>query len=97
MIEGSGSGAESGSIPLTSVSGSGRPKNIWIQRTRIRNTVLLLTQVVVDLVAGHTSDQHEWFEKSVAREAGYEDYYVWRDGASSSPPTPWKSVDGGKF
>jgi glycosidase len=60
------------------------------------DTVLLLTQVVVDLVAGHTSDQHEWFEKSVAREAGYEDYYVWRDGASS-PPTPWKSVDGGKF
>jgi glycosidase len=53
---------------------------------------------VVDLVAGHTSDQHEWFEKSVAREAGYEDYYVWRDGASSSsPPTPWKSVDGGKL
>jgi hypothetical protein len=31
MIEGSGSG----SIPLTSGSGSGRPKNMWI---RIRNT-----------------------------------------------------------
>jgi hypothetical protein len=37
MIEGSGSKAGSGSIPLTSESGSGRPKNTWI-RIRIRNT-----------------------------------------------------------
>ncbi len=39
MIEGtvSGSRAGSGSIPLTSGSGSGRPKNTWIQW--IRNTV----------------------------------------------------------
>jgi hypothetical protein len=37
MIEGSGSGSRegSGSIPLTSGSGSWRPKNTWI---RIRNT-----------------------------------------------------------
>jgi hypothetical protein len=34
MIEGSGSG----SIPLTSGSGSGRPKNMWIRWIRIRNT-----------------------------------------------------------
>lgn len=27
----------------------------------------------------HTSDQHEWFQKSVLREPGFEDYYVWRD------------------
>ena len=44
MIEGSGSRAGSGSIPLTSWSGSGsrRPKNMWIRwiriRIRIRNT-----------------------------------------------------------
>ncbi len=31
MIEGSGAGYESGSIPLTNGSGSGRPKNMWIQ------------------------------------------------------------------
>ncbi len=39
MIEGSGSkaGSGSGSIPLTSGSGSMRPKNMWI---RIRNTAL---------------------------------------------------------
>ena len=38
MIEGSGSRAGSGSIPLTSGSGSGRPKNMWIRWIRIRNT-----------------------------------------------------------
>jgi hypothetical protein len=36
MIKGSGSEAGSGSIPLTSGSGSGRPKNMWIRW--IRNT-----------------------------------------------------------
>jgi hypothetical protein len=35
MIEGSGPG----SMPLTSGSGSGRPKNMWI-RIRLRNTVI---------------------------------------------------------
>jgi hypothetical protein len=34
MIEGSGAG----SIPLTSGSGTGRPKNMWI---RIRNTAII--------------------------------------------------------
>jgi hypothetical protein len=40
MVEGSGSRAESGSgsIPWTSGSGSGRPKNMWIRWIRIRNT-----------------------------------------------------------
>jgi hypothetical protein len=38
MIEGSGSGAESESIPLTKGSGSGRPKNMCIRWIRIRNT-----------------------------------------------------------
>lgn len=50
-------------------------------------------KVVVDLVPNHSSDQHEWFEKSVAREPGYEDYYVWRSGAS--PPDSWQAAGGG--
>jgi hypothetical protein len=42
MIEGSGSGAgsEFGSIPLSSGSGSGRPKNMRIRWIRIRNTAM---------------------------------------------------------
>ncbi len=41
MIEGSGSGsrAGSGSIPLTSGSGSSWPKNMWIRWIRIRNRI----------------------------------------------------------
>jgi hypothetical protein len=48
MIEGSGAGTGSGSIPLTngSVAGSRRPKNMWIRwiriRIRIRNTVFCI-------------------------------------------------------
>ncbi len=38
MIKGSGSGARSRSVSLTNGSRSGRPKNIWILRIRIRNT-----------------------------------------------------------
>ncbi len=36
MIEGSGAGSRSGSITLANGSGSGRPKNMWIQWIRIR-------------------------------------------------------------
>ncbi len=38
MIEGVGSEAGSGSIPLTNGTGSGRPKNMWIRWIRIRKT-----------------------------------------------------------
>jgi hypothetical protein len=40
--------AGSGSISLTNVfgCGSGRPKNIWIPRIRIRNTAYLLKYLV---------------------------------------------------
>jgi hypothetical protein len=44
MIEGSGSG----SIPLTSGSGSGRPKNTWIPWIRIRNTASNPTYLFTD-------------------------------------------------
>ena len=43
----------------------------------------------------HTSDQHEWFKKSVAKERGFEDFYVWHDGYPSvnggrpKPPNNW--------
>jgi oligo-1,6-glucosidase len=35
-------------------------------------------RIVMDLVINHTSDEHEWFQKSRRREPGYEDYYIWR-------------------
>lgn len=52
-------------------------------------------RVILDYVPNHTSDQHEWFQKSLNGEEGYEDYFVWVDGingSSSDPPNNWISV-----
>lgn len=54
-------------------------------------------KVVADLVPNHTSDQHEWFEKSVSRDPEFDDYYIWHKGGRSkdgkpTPPNNWPSV-----
>ncbi|KAL7047366.1 hypothetical protein ACKWTF_002884 [Chironomus riparius] len=36
-------------------------------------------RILLDLVPNHTSDQHEWFQKSVRRETGFENFYVWKN------------------
>ncbi|MDQ3450515.1 MAG: maltose alpha-D-glucosyltransferase [Actinomycetota bacterium] len=37
-------------------------------------------RVIIDFVVNHTSDQHEWFQRSRREPAGpYGDYYVWSD------------------
>lgn len=52
-------------------------------------------KVIMDFVPNHSSDKHEWFIKSEAREPGYEDFYVWDDGLPNPaggrnlPPTNW--------
>jgi len=52
-------------------------------------------RLVMDLVVNHTSDEHEWFERSRRREKGYEDYYYWREGDPDQPPNNWESFMGG--
>lgn len=47
-------------------------------------------RIIMDLVVNHTSDAHEWFQKSRHREKGYEDYYIWRD-----KPNNWGGFFGG--
>lgn len=37
-------------------------------------------RVMIDLVTNHTSNEHEWFEKSRRREDGYDDWYIWHAG-----------------
>ena len=38
--------------------------------------------VILDLVAGHTSDQHPWFKQSAqAKPNRFSDYYIWTDSA----------------
>jgi len=57
-------------------------------------------RVYIDFVPAHTSNRHDWFEKSRNRVPGFEDYYVWNDGGQDAqgnriPPNNWKSVFGG--
>ncbi|WP_122088682.1 glycoside hydrolase family 13 protein [Halalkalicoccus subterraneus] len=52
-------------------------------------------RLIMDLVINHTSDEHEWFERSRQCEGRYEDYYHWRDGSPDEPPNNWTSVFGG--
>ncbi|KAJ2946200.1 hypothetical protein O0L34_g5135 [Tuta absoluta] len=53
-------------------------------------------KVVLDYVPNHTSNESEWFIKSVNREPGFENYYVWADGDNSTgqmrPPSNWVSL-----
>jgi alpha-glucosidase len=52
-------------------------------------------RVVFDIVLGHTSDQHAWFQAAASsREDPHRAFYVWRDGPTpgspaGGPPTNW--------
>ena len=54
-------------------------------------------KLIVDLVCGHTSDQHPWFRESRAdRRSPRADWYVWADARpDGTPPNNWLSVFGG--
>ena len=44
-------------------------------------------KVLLDLVAGHTSDKHPWFKQSCKAEPNnYSDYYIWTDGKDMDKP-----------
>ena len=55
-------------------------------------------QLIIDFVPNHTSDEHPWFQASVAsREGKYADWYIWRDGKVDQngkhvPPNNWLDV-----
>ncbi len=47
-------------------------------------------KIIMDLVINHTSDEHEWFQKSREKNSPYRDYYIWRTGKKDgSPPNNW--------
>jgi alpha-glucosidase len=54
-------------------------------------------RVLLDLVPGHTSDQHPWFVASrSSRHDPKRNWYVWRDAAEDGgPPNNWVSEFGG--
>ncbi|OTA26048.1 glucohydrolase [Alloscardovia macacae] len=59
-------------------------------------------KVVMDLVVNHTSDEHNWFEKSKQNDPAYADWYMWADpkpghegGTEGAEPNAWGSYFGG--
>ena len=49
-----------------------------------------------DLVLNHTSTEHEWFQKALAGDKKYQDYYILRDPVEGQEfPTNWESKFGG--
>lgn len=54
-------------------------------------------RVIMDLVVNHTSDEHEWFQKSRRRIEPYTDYYIWRPARKNGKlPNNWDSHFEGK-
>lgn len=49
-------------------------------------------KLIMDLVVNHTSDEHEWFQKSrQSKDNPYRDFYFWKP----EKPNNWKSFFGG--
>ncbi|XP_005185664.3 maltase A1-like [Musca domestica] len=51
-------------------------------------------KIILDFVPNHSSNESEWFKKSVNRERGYEDFYVWANAKTDEkgqrqPPSNW--------
>lgn len=51
--------------------------------------------LMLDMVFNHTSTEHEWFQKALAGDVYYKDFYIFRDGKDGNPPTNWQSKFGG--
>lgn len=45
--------------------------------------------IVMDLVINHTSDEHEWFQRALAGEEKYRNYYIIRKGKDGQLPNNW--------
>ena len=51
--------------------------------------------LMFDMVFNHTSTDHVWFQRALAGDPEYMDYYIFRDGSPDCPPTNWVSKFGG--
>ena len=59
-------------------------------------------KLIMDLVVNHTSDEHPWFQKALAGDEKYQNYYVFKGGekpgapeSGGEPPNNWKSFFSG--
>ncbi len=51
--------------------------------------------LMLDMVFNHTSTAHSWFQKALAGDKEYQDYYIFKDGNPQDMPTNWESKFGG--
>lgn len=51
--------------------------------------------IMLDMVFNHTSTSHIWFQKALAGEEEYQNYYIFREGTPDHCPTNWQSKFGG--
>ena len=51
--------------------------------------------LMLDMVFNHTSTAHAWFQKALAGDKKYQDYYIFKDGTPDKIPTNWVSKFGG--
>lgn len=56
-------------------------------------------KVIMDFVPNHSSDEHEWFQRSIKGEVPYANYYIWNPGkvnpnnsSEMLPPSNWQSI-----
>ena len=52
-------------------------------------------KIMLDMVFNHTSTDHEWFQKALAGDPKYKEYYIFRDPVEGHEPTNWQSKFGG--
>nr|CAD7451876.1 unnamed protein product [Timema tahoe] len=64
----------------------------------IKKADTLGLRIILDFVPNHSSDEHEWFKKSIKKIEPFTDYYIWHDGKVNNvseeriPPNNWLSV-----
>lgn len=51
--------------------------------------------IMFDMVFNHTSTNHKWFQKALAGDQEYQDFYIFKEGNPDTPPTNWESKFGG--
>ena len=72
---------------VNDIFGTDEDMDLLLEECKKRNMYIMM-----DIVANHTSSQHEWFKQSLkGKDNPYRDYYVWRD----EPLFNYHSVFGG--
>lgn len=54
-------------------------------------------RIMLDFIPNHSSDTHEWFQKSRRRLDGFDDWYIWHPGKKDAdgkpiPPNNWPAI-----